>query len=59
MKFKGEVLPTCKKVTYVIDIKRITERANLAMALADGKVFADGKQIYTAEDLQVGLFAQH
>ncbi|HIV54407.1 MAG TPA: bifunctional 3-hydroxydecanoyl-ACP dehydratase/trans-2-decenoyl-ACP isomerase [Candidatus Anaerobiospirillum stercoravium] len=59
VKFKGEVLPTCKKVTYVIDIKRITERANLAMALADGKVFADGKQIYTAEDLQVGLFAQH
>ena len=59
VKFKGEVLPTCKKVTYVIDIKRITERANLAMALADGKVFADGKQIYSAEDLQVGLFAQH
>ena len=59
VKFKGEVLPTCKKVTYVIDIKRITERANLAMALADGKVFVDGKQIYTAEDLQVGLFAQH
>ncbi len=59
VKFKGEVLPTCKKVTYVIDIKRITERANLAMALADGKVFADGKQIYTAEDLQVGLFPKH
>lgn len=59
VKFKGEVLPSCKKVTYVIDIKRITERANLAMALADGKVYVDDKLIYTAEDLQVGLFPQH
>ena len=25
------------------------------MGVADGKVFVDGKHIYTAEDLQVGL----
>ena len=36
-------------------IKRIIERGKLIMGVADGKVFADGKHIYTAEDLQVGL----
>ncbi len=55
VKFKGEVLNTIKLVTYRIDIKRIIERGNLILGVADGKVFADGKQIYHAEDLQVGL----
>lgn len=55
VKFKGEVLNTCKMVSYQIDIKRIFERGKLIMGVADGKVFADGKQIYSAEDLQVGL----
>ncbi len=55
VKFKGEVLSDTKLVRYVIDIKRIVERGSLIMGVADGKVFADGRQIYTAEDLQVGL----
>lgn len=55
VKFKGEVLDNCKLVTYVIDIKRIIERGALIMGVADGKVYVDGKHIYTAEDLQVGL----
>lgn len=55
VKFKGEVLPSCKKVTYVIDMKRIVARGKLHMGFADGKVFVDGQHIYTAEDLQVGL----
>lgn len=55
VKFKGEVLPSTKLVTYEIHIKRIIERGKLIMGVADGKVFADGKHIYTAEDLQVGL----
>ena len=55
VKFKGEVLPGCKKVTYVIDMKRIVARGKLHMGFADGKVFVDGQHIYTAEDLQVGL----
>lgn len=55
VKFKGEVLPNVKLVTYEIHIKRVIERGKLIMGVADGKVFADGKQIYTAEDLQVGL----
>ena len=55
VKFKGEVLPTCKKVTYVIDITRVIERGRLIMGVANGQVLADDKLIYTAEDLQVGL----
>ena len=55
VKFKGEVLPGCKKVTYVIDMKRIVARGKLHMGFAAGKVFVDGQHIYTAEDLQVGL----
>jgi 3-hydroxyacyl-[acyl-carrier protein] dehydratase/trans-2-decenoyl-[acyl-carrier protein] isomerase len=26
------------------------------MAIADGTMFVDGREIYTAEDLRVGLF---
>lgn len=55
VKFKGEVLADAKLVTYVIDIKRIIEHGKLIMGIADGKLFVDGKHIYTAEDLQVGL----
>ena len=28
----------------------------LIMGVADGSMFVDGKEIYTAEDLRVGLF---
>ena len=49
VKFKGEVLDNCKLVTYQIDFKRIIERGKLIMGFADGKVYVDGKHIYTAE----------
>ncbi len=55
VKFTGQVLPTAKKVTYQIDMKRIIER-KLIMAIADGTMSVDGREIYTAEDLRVGLF---
>lgn len=55
VKFKGEVIDTCKLVKYEINIKRIVERGKLIMGVADGKVYADNKHIYSAEDLQVGL----
>lgn len=55
IKFTGQVLPTAKKVTYHIHIKRIIER-KLVMGIADGSVAADGREIYTAKDLRVGLF---
>jgi 3-hydroxyacyl-[acyl-carrier protein] dehydratase/trans-2-decenoyl-[acyl-carrier protein] isomerase len=55
VKFKGEVLDHCKIVTYEVDLKKIIERGSLIMGIADGKVFCDGNQIYSADDLQVGL----
>ncbi len=55
VKFTGQVLPTAKQVTYQIDIKRVIAR-KLNMAIADGSLAVDGRQIYTAEDLRVGLF---
>ncbi len=55
VKFTGQVLPTAKKVTYQIDIKRVSAR-KLNMAIADGSLSVDGREIYTAEDLRVGLF---
>lgn len=55
VKFTGQVLPTAKKVTYRLDIKRIITR-RLSMVIADGSLSVDGRVIYTAEDLRVGLF---
>ena len=54
VKFTGQVLPTAK-VTYRIHFKRIVNR-RLIMGTADGEVLVDGRLIYTANDLKVGLF---
>ncbi|MCC8366375.1 MULTISPECIES: bifunctional 3-hydroxydecanoyl-ACP dehydratase/trans-2-decenoyl-ACP isomerase [Xenorhabdus] len=55
VKFTGQVLPTAKMVTYRINFKRVINR-KLIMGLADGEVLVDGKLIYTATDLKVGIF---
>ena len=55
VKFTGQILPTAKKVTYKITLKRVIER-KLVMGIADGSVSVDGREIYTAKDLRVGLF---
>ncbi|MGI9307760.1 MAG: 3-hydroxyacyl-[acyl-carrier-protein] dehydratase FabA [Gammaproteobacteria bacterium] len=55
VKFSGQVLPTAKLVTYKLQIKRVITR-KLILAIADGSVSVDGREIYNAEDLRVGLF---
>jgi 3-hydroxyacyl-[acyl-carrier protein] dehydratase/trans-2-decenoyl-[acyl-carrier protein] isomerase len=55
VKFTGQVLPTAKLVTYHLHIKRMISR-KLILAIADGTVSVDGREIYKAEDLRVGLF---
>ncbi len=55
VKFTGQVLPTAKKVTYRVDMKRVILR-RLVMGIADASMEVDGKEIYTAKDLRVGLF---
>lgn len=55
VKFSGQILPTAKKVTYHINLKRVISR-KLTLGIADGLVSVDGREIYTAQDLRVGLF---
>ena len=55
VKFSGQVLPTGKTVQYQIDIKRVIARG-LVMGIADAIMSIDGREIYTAKNLRVGLF---
>jgi 3-hydroxyacyl-[acyl-carrier protein] dehydratase/trans-2-decenoyl-[acyl-carrier protein] isomerase len=55
VKFTGQIVPTAQKVTYRIDMKRVIKR-KLFMGLGDGSVAVDGRVIYQAKDLKVGLF---
>lgn len=57
VKFTGMVLPTVKRISYHIDLKRVILR-KLVLGIADGILKADGVPIYTALDLRVGLFRQ-
>jgi 3-hydroxyacyl-[acyl-carrier protein] dehydratase/trans-2-decenoyl-[acyl-carrier protein] isomerase len=56
VKFTGEVLKNVKMATYNIDMKRILKKQGAVVGLADGVLDADGKKIYSAENLKVGLF---
>ena len=55
VKFAGMVMPTVKKVEYVVNLKRVILR-KLNLGIADGLLKADGEPIYQATDLRVGLF---
>jgi len=55
VKFSGQVLPTAKLVNYQIDIKRVIARG-LVMGIADATMSIDGREIYAAKNLRVGLF---
>jgi len=55
VKFTGQVTSAVQKVVYKIDMKRVMS-GKLIMGIADGVVEADGKTIYQASGLRVGLF---
>ncbi len=55
VKFTGQVLPDAKLVKYILNIKRVIAR-RLIMGIADAELLVDGKSIYSAKDLRVGLF---
>ena len=55
VKFTGQVTPKVSKLVYKIDLKRVIIR-KLVMGIGDGVLEADGKVIYEAKDLRVGLF---
>ena len=56
VKFTGEVLKNVKMSTYEINMKRILKKEGTTVGLANGILSADGKIIYRAENLKVGLF---
>jgi 3-hydroxyacyl-[acyl-carrier protein] dehydratase/trans-2-decenoyl-[acyl-carrier protein] isomerase len=55
VKFTGQVTDDVKLVEYGIDLRKVM-RSKLALGVADGWVKADGKVIYEASNLKVGLF---
>ncbi len=55
VKFTGQVTPDIQLITYKVNMRRVMLR-KLVMGVADAIMLADGKEIYTARDLRVGLF---
>ena len=55
VKFSDQVLPSVKQVEYGVDFKRVF-KAKLVLGIADGWLKADGRTIYEAKDMRVGLF---
>jgi len=55
VKFTGQVLPTARRVTYHISMKRVILR-KLVMGIADAVMTVDDREIYASKDLRVGLF---
>jgi len=55
VKFTGQVTPDIELVTYRVNLKRVIQR-KLFMGIADASLEANGKEIYTAQNLKVGLF---
>ena len=55
VKFFGQVLPTAKKVTLTIDMKRVLN-LDLTVGIGEGSMLVDDREIYTAKGLKVGLF---
>jgi 3-hydroxyacyl-[acyl-carrier protein] dehydratase/trans-2-decenoyl-[acyl-carrier protein] isomerase len=56
VKFSEMVLPGVKRLTFKLDLKNVKMMRKFVMGIADGIVEADGKPIYKAVDLKVGLF---
>ena len=56
VKFTGEVLINAKIARYKVNMKRILKKEGAVVGLANGTLYSDGKAIYEAENLKVGLF---
>ncbi len=55
VKLTGQVLPTAKRVVYQLNLKRVIMR-KLVLGIADGIMKVDGRTVYEAKGLKVGLF---
>ena len=55
VKFSGQILPGASKLEFKLHIRRVILR-KLVLGTADGEVLCDGKLVFEAEDIRVGLF---
>ncbi|MCY4445170.1 MAG: bifunctional 3-hydroxydecanoyl-ACP dehydratase/trans-2-decenoyl-ACP isomerase [Rhodobacteraceae bacterium] len=55
VKFTDMVTPHCSVLTYIVDFSRVINR-KLKLGIADGRMLADGREIYKATAMKVGLF---
>lgn len=56
VKLTGMVKPDRKMLTYYVDLTRVIDR-RLKIGVANGRVEADGEEIYLVTDMKVGLAA--
>lgn len=54
VKFRGDVTPETRLVRYEISVRQ-ARRGQLALGVADGRMFADDACVYVATDLRVGM----
>jgi 3-hydroxyacyl-[acyl-carrier protein] dehydratase / trans-2-decenoyl-[acyl-carrier protein] isomerase len=54
--FRGVITPAIKRVRYEVHM-RLVRRGKLALAIANGSVFADDACVFLARDMRVGLIA--
>jgi 3-hydroxyacyl-[acyl-carrier protein] dehydratase/trans-2-decenoyl-[acyl-carrier protein] isomerase len=56
VKFRGVITPAVKCVRYEVNMRHV-RRGKLALAIANGSVFADDAGVYLVKDMRVGLIA--
>jgi len=56
VRFTGEILKKVKMATYEIDVKKVLKTEGGTVGFANGVLKADGKEIYSAENLKVGVY---
>ena len=54
VRFRGDITPETRLVRYEVDLKQV-RRGKLALAVANGRLFADGECAYLANDLKAGM----
>jgi 3-hydroxyacyl-[acyl-carrier protein] dehydratase/trans-2-decenoyl-[acyl-carrier protein] isomerase len=58
VRFQGMITPDAKLVSFKVDLKRLIMR-RMTIGVADGIVKVDGRTVYEAHDLKVGLFVDN
>ena len=54
VELRGQITPDIQRVRYAVDMRQV-RRGKLVLGIANGRVLADGKCVYVARDMRVGL----